>query len=198
MKSFSSICLLLLICSCTQNKSKEVDLLSPAIPKIFTLKSSSNITTNNDTVLLNNKKYSGYLYQMQLNNFDTIFIASYSNGLLSGTEKKWFANNKLMEYRVFFKGAKHGKQIAYFENGNKKFEFTAKNDAYEGEMKEWDSDGKLIHLANYKNGQEDGTQKLWYDNGKIRANYVIIEGKRYGLLGTKNCKNVSDSIFIVK
>jgi antitoxin component YwqK of YwqJK toxin-antitoxin module len=59
-------------------------------------------------------------------------------------------------------------------------------------------DGKLIHLANYKNGQEEGTQKLWYDNGKIRANYVIKNGKRYGLLGTKNCINVSDSIFIVK
>jgi antitoxin component YwqK of YwqJK toxin-antitoxin module len=53
-------------------------------------------------------------------------------------------------------------------------------------------------LAHFKDGQEEGSQKLWYDNGKIRANYVIIKGKRYGLLGTKNCKNVSDSIFVVK
>ncbi|MCX6338150.1 MAG: toxin-antitoxin system YwqK family antitoxin, partial [Bacteroidetes bacterium] len=69
---------------------------------------------------------------------------------------------------------------------------------YEGELSEWTFDGKLIHLAHYIDGQEEGSQKLWYDNGKIRANYVIIKGKRYGLLGTKNCKNVSDSIFIVK
>ena len=198
MKILGPICLLLLICSCMQNKSKEAYSLSPSIPKIFTLKSSPNITIHNDTVLLNNKNYSGYLYQLQLNNFDTLFISGYNNGLQSGTEKKWFANGNLMEYRVFLNGNKNGKQIANYENGNRKFEFIAKNDAYEGEMKEWDIDGKLIHLANYKNGQEDGTQKLWYDNGKIRANYVIIEGKRYGLLGTKNCKNVSDSIFIVK
>ena len=59
-------------------------------------------------------------------------------------------------------------------------------------------EGKLFHLATYKNGQEEGTQKMWYDNDKIRANYYIIDGKRYGLLGTKNCKNVSDSIFIVR
>lgn len=65
-------------------------------------------------------------------------------------------------------------------------------------MKEWSFDGKLSHLGNFENGQEEGSQKMWYDTGKIRANYVIKNGKRYGLLGTKNCKNVSDSIFIVK
>ena len=69
---------------------------------------------------------------------------------------------------------------------------------YEGERKEWNNEGNLIYLATYKKGQEEGPQKLWYDNGKIRANYIIKNGKRYGLLGTKNCKNVSDSIFAVQ
>ena len=88
--------------------------------------------------------------------------------------------------------------MTFWENGNKRFEFDAKNDACEGELSEWTFDGKLTHLAHFKDGQEEGSQKLWYDNGKIRANYVIIKGKRYGLLGTKNCKNVLDSIFVVK
>ncbi len=99
-----------------------------------------------------------------------------------------------MESREYLLGRKNGKQIAYWENGNKRFEFVAKNDAYEGELKEWSFDGKLIHEAHFVNGQEDGTQQMWYDNGKIRANYIIIKGRRYGLLGTKNCKNVSDSL----
>ena len=81
---------------------------------------------------------------------------------------------------------------------NKRFDFVAKDDEYYGEMKEWTIDGKLFHLAHYVNGQEEGIQKMWYENGKIRANYVIIKGKRYGLLGTKNCRNVSDSIIMVK
>jgi hypothetical protein len=38
-------------------------------------------------------------------------------------------------------------------------------------------------------------QTWWYDNGKVKSNYRIIEGRRFGLLGTKNCINVSDSIF---
>lgn len=198
MKSFNIIILLLLICSCSQFKSKEVYFFNQAIPKTYVLQSSIKIKTNSDTVFVNNKKYSGYIIQLQLNNKDTITCKGYFNGLESGISKKWYANKKIMEERKFYNGKKNGKQIDFWENGNKKFEFNAINDAYEGEMKEWSIDGKLIHIGNYKNGQEEGTQKLWFDNGKIRANYVIKNGKRYGLLGTKNCSNVSDSIFNVK
>ena len=112
--------------------------------------------------------------------------------------KKYYSNNKLMEIREFRNNMKNGKQIAYWDNGNKRFEYIAKNDVSDGELKEWDFNGKLFHLAHYKNGQEEGVQKLWYENGKIRANYIILQGRRYGLLGTKNCKNVSDSIFVIK
>jgi len=198
MKVILFINALLLICSCSQNKSKEIAFTKHPIPNLYTLKSSTDISIVNDTVWQNNKKYSGYLYEMYPNTLDTFSIQSYYDGLQNGIEKKWFPDNQLMEQRSFTMGKKNGTQIAFWENGNKKFEFVAKDDAYEGEMKEWNIEGKLIHLATYKEGQENGTQKLWYNNGKIRANYMIINGKRYGLLGTKNCKNVSDSIFTVK
>lgn len=112
--------------------------------------------------------------------------------------KKYYPNKQLMEYREMRNDMKNGKQIAYWDNGKKRFEFAAINDAYEGELKEWDYNGRLFHLAHYKNGQEEGVQKLWYENGKIRANYITLKGRRFGLLGTKNCKNVSDSVFVVK
>lgn len=48
---------------------------------------------------------------------------------------------------------------------------------------------------NYKKGFEEGSQKMFYDNGKVKVNYIMINGRRYGLLGTKNCVNVSDSVF---
>jgi antitoxin component YwqK of YwqJK toxin-antitoxin module len=196
MKIFSLITLFLLVCSCSKDKPKDV-LQSQIIPKIYTSKSSSNISTKNNIVFLNDKEYSGFIFQLYENS-DTAVMEGYYNGLLSGVQKKWYPNKQLMEERYYLGSQKNGKQVAYWENGNKKFEFVAKNDAYEGEMKEWTLEGKLFHLATYKNGQEEGAQKMWYDNGKIRANYVIMNGKRYGLLGTKNCKNVSDSIFIVK
>jgi antitoxin component YwqK of YwqJK toxin-antitoxin module len=70
----------------------------------------------------------------------------------------------------------------------------AVKDACEGELKEWTESGQLFHLAHYKNGQEDGVQKMWHANGKIRSNFVLIQGRRYGLLGTKNCRNFNEKI----
>ena len=162
------------------------------------LKSTNTISVNNDTVFLKAEKYNGFIYQLSPNGIDTIAIEGYVNGLLSGELKKWFPNRQLMEERYYKQGKKNGKQIAYWPNGNKRFEFVAKDDGYEGELKEWSVNGHLFHQANFVNGKEEGAQKMWYDNGKIRANYFIIQGKRYGLLGTKNCKNVSDSIFNIK
>ena len=179
------------VMSCRKDKE-------PRIPPIYHLQSEENITIKNDTVFLNNKKYDGFLYQLNPNGKDTLSIEGFQKGLLTGILRKWFPNGQLMEERRFLNGKKHGNQVAYWQNGNKRFEFMAKNEAYEGELKEWSSSGHLYHVGNYVNGQEEGAQKMWYENGKLRANYVIIQGKRYGLLGTKNCKNVSDSIFVMQ
>jgi antitoxin component YwqK of YwqJK toxin-antitoxin module len=165
------------------------------IPNVRISTSDHRISTKNDTVFLNENKFSGYLFAMNPENIDTVALSSYINGVLEGTSKKWYDDGGIQEVRIYSNGRKNGPQVSFWPNGNKKFEFIAKDDVYEGEMKEWNYNGTLFHLANFKNGQEFGTQKLWYDNGKIRANYVMINGKRYGLLGTKNCTNVSDSIF---
>lgn len=156
---------------------------------------SADLSVNENRVYFQNKPFSGVIYQLDENTKDSLSSESYADGVLHGLSKKWYPNGQLMEIRYYQKGEKHGSQTAFYDNGNKKFEFTAEHDQYEGELKEWNVDGKLIHLATFKNGQEEGPQKMWYDNGKIRANYVMLNGKRYGLLGTKNCKNVSDSIF---
>lgn len=193
MKPVALLIFLVLVYSC--NKPKQAFIQE--IPKNYVLKSSEKVSIKNDVVFLNNKKFAGFLYELNLNK-DTVLIEGYIDGLLSGVCKKWYSNKQLMEERHYVSGQKNGKQIAFWQNGNKRFEFFAKNDAYEGELKEYSENGHLFHLANYVNGQEEGSQKMWYENGKIRANYFIRNGKRYGLLGTKNCKNVSDSIFVVK
>jgi antitoxin component YwqK of YwqJK toxin-antitoxin module len=188
MKWLSFFIVTLLLASCNAQKPDEP----------FVAASSSAVSLINDVVIYQGNRFTGYLFQLAPNQKDTLSLARYKDGLLDGVSKKWFKNKQLMEQREFKLGQKNGLQIAFWENGNKRFEFIAKADAYEGELKEWTVDGSLFHLANFVNGQEEGVQKLWYENGKIRANYVVIKGRRYGLLGTKNCKNVSDSIFVVK
>ena len=109
-------------------------------------------------------------------------------------EKTYFPSGQIREIRYIQNGVRQGLQTAFWENGKKRFQYTAVNDAYEGELQEWAENGQLFHLAHYKNGQEDGVQKMWHANGKIRSNFVIINGRRYGLLGTKNCKNINEKL----
>ena len=109
-------------------------------------------------------------------------------------EQKYFLSGKIREIRHLKNGVRQGLQTAYWENGRKRFEYIAVNDAYEGELKEWAENGQLFHIGHYKKGQEEGIQKMWHANGKIRSNFIIIKGRRYGLLGTKNCKNVNEKL----
>ncbi len=183
-----------LLISCKTENNK---ILAISEKKIFVSNKSKSVSVKKNVLFFNDQKFNGVVYELYENG-DTLSIKKISNGFQDGISKKWYSNNQLMETRNYKNGQKNGKQVAYFDNGNKKFEFIAVNDIYEGELKEWNIRGDLIHLATYKNGQEEGTQKMWYDNGKIRANYVMKNGKRYGLLGTKNCTNVSDSIFRIK
>lgn len=199
MKFFTSLILTILcLYSCQKDRSNAIIDSKIIIPKIYFTKQSVIVQSNTDTVYFEEKKINGYLVDFFPNSKDTLSVEGYFNGLQSGISKKWFANGQVMEIRNYNNGQKSGKQIAFWVNGNRRFDFLAKNDFYEGVLQEWNSDGNLIHLGTYENGQEEGPQKLWYDNGKIRANYVIKNGKRYGLLGTKNCVNVSDSIFILQ
>ena len=199
MKYYILLIISIIFSSCKEEKDENGSINTKATETALFISTQSKELKIQDNILyFKNKKFTGILYMLDNNQRDTLSIEGYSDGILNGVSKKWFSNAQLMEMRHYTNGQKNGKQIAYFENGKKKFEFIAIDDHYEGELLEWNIDGSLIHLATYKNGQEEGTQKMWYDNGKIRANYVMLNGKRYGLLGTKNCKNVSDSIFIVK
>ena len=126
---------------------------------------------------------------------DTAEIKNYIAGKENGTWKKFYPNHEIKEVREFNNGKKVGKMIGFWENKKSMLEYNFSDDEFNGTCKEWNYSGQLIREMNYVNGHEEGTQKMFYDNGKIRSNYIMKDGKRFGLLGTKNCVNVSDSIF---
>lgn len=158
-------------------------------------KTEQQITMNNGQLFIANKPFTGSLFTLHPNSKDTAVIENYVNGKEDGEWKKFYASNKVKEKRFFTNGQKTGEYIAWWENGNKQLHYFFLADEYEGTCKEWNEAGMLNKIMNYKKGHEEGQQQWWYDNGKIKANYIIKDGRRYGLLGTKNCINVSDSIF---
>ena len=44
---------------------------------------------------------------------------------------------------------------------------------------------------NYKKGKESGSQRLWKTDGSIKANYDVVNGERFGLIGLKKCYQVT-------
>ncbi len=194
MKRPLLIILLSLLCACNSNKKddSETIVINP-IPKLYINGLNPAMQKINDVVYYKTKKFDGYVYELYSSK-DTIYVKSYVNGIEEGVHKKWYPNKQLSEQRFYHNGKKEGTHKAWWENGKLQYEYQISNDEYTGEYKEWNPNGKLLKIFHYKNGQEDGSQKLFYDNGSIRANYVIIKGRRFGLLGTKNCKNVKDSL----
>ena len=175
------------------NVKKEKNDIKKSIPPIYVEGNTVGLEKIQDIVYFNNKRFDGYVYEMY-NSKDTSFVKSYLNGLEEGTHKKWHPNKQLLEKRFYRNGKKEGIHKAWWDNGKKQYEYQISNDEYTGEFKEWNRDGLLIKFFHYKNGQEDGSQTLYYENGSIRSNYVIVKGRRFGLLGTKNCRNVKESL----
>lgn len=193
MQSIMKVGLFFFLVSCGSAAKKEVPKMARAVPQNHKLQNDPSFSNHQDTVYYGHQSFTGFCYALHPNG-DTAFLKSYFNGLEEGPQKKWYDNKKLAEQRFYISGKKEGLQQGWWPDGSPKFVYTAKADAFEGELKEWNYAGLLYKEFHYVNGQEEGSQKLLWDNGTIRANYVIRNGKKYGLIGLKLCNNPYDSI----
>jgi antitoxin component YwqK of YwqJK toxin-antitoxin module len=151
------------------------------------------LSFHQDTLYYKNAKYSGTILD-QFENGDSAFVGSYLNGIEEGVFKKWYRNKQLREYRTYHAGKKVGKHVGFWEDGQPKFEFNFIDGELQGIANEWYRNGKAYKAFHYKMGYENGSQKMWWENGIIRANYVVKQGRRYGLIGLKLCMTPKDSI----
>ncbi len=162
-----------------------------------------SLIANADTLQLVSKRglkiykgvpFTGMVFKQESKSGDTLFIENYFKGQKHGIFKRFYPNNVLFEKRSYLMGKKEGLHLGYWDNGKLAFEYPLKNDVYHGNLRAWNRQGQKIKSFHYDRGQQVGHQQLWDENGAIRTNYVIKNNRRYGLLGTKNCVNVSDSI----
>jgi antitoxin component YwqK of YwqJK toxin-antitoxin module len=177
-----------------QENNNTVNLrIAKTVPAIYQNVQDSNFSMHEDTLFYKHVLYTGFQFSL-LDKGDTAFLKSFFNGVEEGNQKRWYPNKQLEEERFYINGKKEGIHQGWWPNHQKRFYFTAYNDEYNGEFKEWTQNGILIKFFHYQNGYEIGSQKLWWANGDVRANYVIKNGRKYGLLGLKNCNNPYDSL----
>jgi antitoxin component YwqK of YwqJK toxin-antitoxin module len=160
------------------------------VPSVIKNSTEKGFTFHQDTVFYHDRKYSGLVYQLY-NAKDTMMIASYFNGVEEGAQKKWYPNKQIASDRLYHSGKKIGKHIGFWENGKPKFEFYFLDGEHHGIAKEWYINGNPYKTFHYENGYEQGSQKMWWENGIIKANYVVRNGRRFGLIGLKLCMNKS-------
>lgn len=191
---FLVLIIVLIVSSCNNtNKPLVEPKIAKTVPKNYVLHTDTNFHQHQDTLYYQQQYFTGFSYAL-FDNGDTQLVKSYFNGLEEGLQQEWYSNKQLTEQRFYINGKKEGLQQGWWQNGKQKFIFTAADDQFIGEVKEWTVTGLLYRDFNYVNGREEGSQKMWWENGTIRANYVIKNGKKYGLLGLKICKNPYDSI----
>lgn len=185
----------LFISSCHEkNELKKPEIrIAKTVPANYVATTDPFFKKSQDTLYYKNGFFSGYRYVLYPTG-DTASIESFYNGVEEGFQKKWYPNHQLAEDRFYINGKKEGTHQGWWPDGKQKFYFSVVGDEYEGEFKEWYSSGLLGKDFHYVNGKEEGSQRLWWDNGTVRANYVVRNGKKYGLIGLKTCVNPYDSI----
>jgi antitoxin component YwqK of YwqJK toxin-antitoxin module len=107
-------------------------------------------------------------------------------------ERAYHENGALKWERSYVEGREDGPHRGWYADGRVHFEYEYKDGRLEGEAREWFPNGMRYRVFNYSQGRESGTQRMWHEDGTLRANYVVKDGRRYGLIGAKGC--VGDSI----
>lgn len=182
-------------CKGSQNKNKafsETTISSPIVPDIIKSSTDNGFNLHQDTLFFNDTKYSGFVFTLY-NSKDTMQIAGFLNGLEEGVQKKWHPNKQIASNRNYHAGKKTGKHLGFWENGLPQYEFYFEEGEHHGIAKEWYQNGQPYRTFHYEHGYEQGSQKMWWENGITRANYVVKNGRRYGLVGLKLCMNPNDS-----
>ncbi|WP_299434836.1 hypothetical protein [uncultured Maribacter sp.] len=160
--------------------------------------SNVDLKLRNGVIYYKERAFTGNLVSYYQNNKIASDI-QYVEGRKHGYEKKWYATNNLAEERFYTNGIKVGVHRAWWKNRTLKFVyyFNSKGQ-YHGATKEWYTTGQLYKDFNYINGIESGKQRLWKPSGMIKANYEVINGERFGLIGLKKCKTVNVNSIKIK
>jgi antitoxin component YwqK of YwqJK toxin-antitoxin module len=83
--------------------------------------------------------------------------------------------------------AREGEHRGWYENGAVKFVYHYTRGVSEGVQRQWFPSGQPFTAFHHHAGHEVGQQEMWNADGTLRSNYVIRDGRRYGLLGAVGC-----------
>lgn len=151
------------------------------------------LSLRQDSLFLHDQPFTGTVISLRTSG-DTILVGSWKNGVEDGRHKSWNANGTPSEERYYENGRKTATHRGWYPDGKPRFVYEFEAGEHHGKAEEWYPDGQPYRCFHYKAGHEEGLQRMWWENGRLRANYAVRNGRRYGLIGLKLCRNPSDSL----
>lgn len=133
-----------------------------------------------------NTPFNGTLFQCNAAG-DTLLLDPYTDGLQNGLQTLFYPSGKIRESRLYVQGKREGIHRGWYADGMRRFAYQYHNDVFDGVFCEWYDNGNLYRQMHFVRGQEDGSEQIFEDDGTVYANYVVRNGRRYGLTGTKHC-----------
>ena len=115
---------------------------------------------------------------------------SYENGVRHGLARAWYSDGSLAYTRRFSKGLRQGEHLGFWPGGIPQFRHRYVDDLFEGEQASYYKNGMPLEVRHYHAGQEVGRQQIWAASGELSSNYIVKEGRRYGLVGSIDCVTV--------
>lgn len=155
---------------------------------------SPAIQQKGDLILWKGKPYDGFLVRYHTNG-QLADKKGYWQGQLEGLAQQWYAHGQVAERRYYSKGQKAGIHRGWWENGQRRFVYQFAKDIPVGTHQEWYDTGQSMTLFSYNaKGQPEGPQRMWYATGQVKANYVVKNGRNYGLTGAKGCMGNNEKL----
>ena len=118
-------------------------------------------------------------------------VSNYFQGKEEGWQYTYYDNGKPFDKRYYHTGEKDSVHTGWWENGNVRFEYHFKDGNYNGDFKEWYETGELGKHIHYVNGVDDWG-KAWRQNGKLYMNFIVKDGRRYGLNNSNLCYTIKN------
>lgn len=115
---------------------------------------------------------------------------TYKDGLRHGIHSSYFETGVLKEMCEYYRGVKHGSYSHYYPFAVQKTSVIAnyQDGKRHGLYQEIYHNGKVQIERYYDNGTEISNRSFSYQ-GKVVSNYVVKEGRKYGLIHSSFCKS---------
>lgn len=184
--------ILISITACKQPAEKPVIPQSQpiVIPNDTIVSTDSLLQIRNGIYYVKGQLFSGYV-QFFHGNGVVKAVQSVHEGKQEGWAYEYFENGKQLSKRYYHLGEKDSVHTGWWDNGNTRFVYHFKNGVYNGSFEEYYYTGKPLKKISYYNGNDSfGTG--WRENGKIFMNYIMKDGRRYGVMNAQPCYSLKN------